>query len=126
MRPSSWDPRGKRPRQEGEDVFRQGLAIIVTFGCLAAVAGPAAAERYTSWVGDPQPAPKSAPQGTVLRQFFPAKLTLRQGDTVRYRTRGGDYAVVVPGRDSGFLPENAMLPAPDGSTYAGITDPQGN
>jgi len=84
---------------------------------LALPAG-ASAKQYKAYAGN-----LTNPQSQWLNRFFPAKLTIRQGDTVKYESRAFHNVAVLP---KGASRPPLAIPDPAGGTYSGILDPQSN
>src|SRR3954447_4686073 len=102
--------------------MRRTLAAAVAVGVLGVVPATASAHKYTVYAGDATQPPKSAPTGTTLNRFLPAKLKVRAGDKVSY-LNNAFHTVSVLGKGVPF----PAIGVPDGTaTYSGINDPQGN
>src|SRR3954447_103039 len=102
--------------------MKHGAVAIATLVGVMALPAAASAHRYTAYVGSPGKAPATAPPGTELNQFFPAKIKVRKGDSVRY-LNNAFHTVSILGR--GLSRPPLALPDPT-ATYSGINDPQGN
>jgi len=98
------------------------LIVAATVIGVLATPGAAAAKRYTAYTGEAAPAPKSAPEGTELNAFQPARLRIRAGDKVRYLDFSFHTATVL---GNGVARPALAVPAA-GQVYSGLTDPQGN
>ena len=102
------------------------MRSLVLAGCSAlaalAVAAPAGAQTWTSQVGEQAKAPAGTPAGATLNLFFPAKLSVRAGDRVTFRSRGF-HTVTFAG---GAAPAPVFAPDPTGATYGATADAAGN
>jgi len=101
--------------------MKRGLVAIATAVGVIALPGAASAKRYTAYTGEAAPAPKSAPKGTTLNAFQPAKIKVRAGDSVRYLDFSFHTATVL---GKGVARPPLAAPAP-GQVYSGLKDPQG-
>src|SRR4051812_35398514 len=106
----------------GGAAMNRVVAVAAAVGLVVALPASASAKRYQAYTGNPSQPPKSAPDGTELNQFFPKKLKVRQGDTVKYASLGAHTVSVLP-RGATFPPP--IVGDPAGGTYTGINDPQG-
>lgn len=97
----------------------RAVAGIAAVGILAALPAAASAKQYQAYAGNPKPA--SQP-GTELNQFYPKKLRIRVGDTVRYSSLGFHNVSVLP---KGASPAPLAAPDASGAKYEGINDPTG-
>jgi plastocyanin len=95
---------------------------VATAAVVLAVPGVASAAKYKAYAGEAVRPPKSAPKGTALNAFQPARMKVRAGDTVQY-LNNAFHTVSVIGSDV----KPVGLAGPDGTEkYSGINDPQGN
>lgn len=102
--------------------MRRTAVALAIIGVLGALPAAASAHKYTAYAGEAAQPPKSAPPGTALNVFQPAKLKVRAGDKVTYNNFAF-HTVSVLGKGVPFPP----IALPDGTEkYSGINDPQGN
>lgn len=104
-------------------LLRAGMCAGALALGLGAV-GMGAAQAGTSWtvaVGEQAPAPKTAPKGSTLNEFLPAKLTIAAGDSVTFGS-ASFHTVTYLGK---LTPPELFLPDPKKSTYTGIKDAAG-
>lgn len=101
------------------------MRSLVLAGCTAlaalAVAAPAGAQTWTSQVGEQAKAPAGTPQGATLNMFLPAKLAIRAGDKVTFRSRGFHTVSYT----AGAAPGPPFVPDPSGAKYGPIADSAG-
>src|SRR3954465_4788801 len=104
-------------------MVRRSVVVVTTVAVLA-VPGVAGAPNYRAWAGNPPEPPSSAPGGTTINRFLPAKLTIRKGDRVRYSNRGPvPHTVSVLGK--GVAPPPLAGPKPGGVTAQGFVAANG-
>jgi plastocyanin len=95
---------------------------VVAYGGLAA---PAGARTHLVWAGGTQSFKKSlrARFKAEVNDFFPHRVTVRQGDTVQWQGMwSGFYSVDFPGKNGTDLP----FILPTNTTAVGLTDFAGN
>jgi len=105
--------------------MKRGAATIVALTAVLVVPASASAHRYTAYTGSPTKTPSSAPPTTQLNRFFPAKLKVRAGDSVRYLNASGlPHTASILAKGTPVPP--VAIPGSTGATYSGINDPNGN
>ena len=95
-------------------------AVVLGLGAV----GMGAAQAGTSWTvaaGEQAPAPKTAPKGSTLDEFLPAKLTIAAGDSVTFGS-ASFHTVTWLGK---MAPPALFVPDPKKSAYTGIKDAAG-
>jgi len=98
------------------------LVLAAIAGLALAITAPAgAATTWQSWLGEPSPAPASAPKGATLNQFLPRAIKIRVGDKIRYSTVTFHTASYVGTTAVGppFMPDTT------GAKYSGLNDSAG-
>jgi len=97
-----------------------GAAVLAVL----ALPSAASARTYTAYAGQPGfEHPAGTPEGTELNAFFPRKMKVRQGDSVKYLNHSF-HTVSILGRLNSARPPLAE-PEPS-APYTGVLDPQGN
>jgi plastocyanin len=101
---------------------RRSFAAVVgaaAFALTAPIAAQAATKTVTA--GPPRGLAKTLqPLGTDVNGFFPHRVTIRAGDSVRFSARGF-HTVDLPGRQRSIIP----VFAPTGQTIGNVADPAG-
>ena len=99
---------------------RQLAAGAVALAMLVPAA--AAQARTKDVIAGPAGSLKGAPKGGDVNQFFPRKVTVNAGDTVRFQFRGFHTATFLK---KGQKPPAPFMPDPSGGTATGFKDAAG-
>jgi len=98
------------------------LRAVAFASATAALLVPAAAQAKTKTVsvGPPPAAAKKMGEASTANAFFPAKLKINVGDSVKFKP-AGFHTINIPKKGDGALP----LIIPTGQKVAGVTDAAG-